>query len=212
MSKIEPFFKGSHGVPWVDDRRVVSDIVSVLKHGLQGKDAPRGYGPHKTLYNRFQQWTQLGVFDNLQPFGSFWRTTRYADNRCNPLKGSPHRVEPLKRGILPHHIGRTKGGLNIKLHAVCDGEGRPIAMCLTAGQVSDHIGAKTLYPVLPDRGKTTMITDKGYDLDAYCAALKAKGIMPCIPPRRGRNQPAVFCKTKYKQRHKIENRFGRLKD
>ena len=127
-------------------------------------------------------------------------------------EGSPHCVEPLKRGVLPRHIGRTKGGLNSKLHAVCDGEGRPLAMCLTAGQVSDHIGAKILYPALPDSVEATMIADKGYDSDEYRAALEAKGVTPCIPPRRGRNQPATFCKIKYKQRHKVENMFGRLKD
>ena len=65
MSKIAPFFPLSHGVPRVDDRRVVSGIVYVLKNGLQWKDAPKGYGPHKTLYNRFRRWTELGVFDNI---------------------------------------------------------------------------------------------------------------------------------------------------
>ncbi len=54
MAKIEPFFPLSHGVPRVDDRRVISGIIYVLKHGLQWKDAPKDYGPHKTLYNRFR--------------------------------------------------------------------------------------------------------------------------------------------------------------
>ncbi len=81
-----------------------------------------------------------------------------------------------KRGILPRHIGRIKGGLNTKLHAVCDGMGRPIALCLTAGQTSDHLGAKTLYSVLPDGPDITLIGDKGYDSDDYRAALRAKGI------------------------------------
>lgn len=65
MSKIEPFFPRSHGVPRVDDRRVVSGIVYVLKHGLQWRDAPPAYGPHKTLYNRFRRWTEMGVFDKI---------------------------------------------------------------------------------------------------------------------------------------------------
>ena len=65
MSKIEPFFPKSHGVARVDDRRVISGIVYVLKNGLQWKDAPKGYGPHKTLYNRFRRWTELGVFDKI---------------------------------------------------------------------------------------------------------------------------------------------------
>lgn len=65
MAKIEPFFPMSHGVARVDDRRVVSGIVYVLKNGLQWKDAPQAYGPHKTLYNRFRRWTELGVFDKI---------------------------------------------------------------------------------------------------------------------------------------------------
>ena len=65
MAKIEPFFPLSHGVPRVDDRRVISGIIYGLKHGLQWKDAPKDYGPHKTLYNRFRRWTELGVFDRI---------------------------------------------------------------------------------------------------------------------------------------------------
>lgn len=53
MKRLEPHFPLSHGVARVDDRRVISGIIYVIKHGLQWKDAPSGYGPHKTLYNRF---------------------------------------------------------------------------------------------------------------------------------------------------------------
>ena len=53
MARISPFFPLAHGVPRVDDRRVVSGIVYVIRNGLQWKDAPKDYGPHKTLYNRF---------------------------------------------------------------------------------------------------------------------------------------------------------------
>ena len=67
-------------------------------------------------------------------------------------------------------------------------------MCLTAGQVSDHIGAKLLYPVLPADIDATMIADKGYDSDEYRAALKAKGITPCIPPRRRPSSLPLFVK------------------
>lgn len=65
MRRIAPFFPRSHGIPRVDDRRVVSGIIYVIRHGLQWKDAPRGYGPHKTLYNRFVRWGRLGVFDRI---------------------------------------------------------------------------------------------------------------------------------------------------
>jgi transposase len=65
MARIASHFPLSHGVARVDDRRVVSGIVYVIKHGLQWKDAPKGYGPHKTLYNRFIRWSRMGVFDRI---------------------------------------------------------------------------------------------------------------------------------------------------
>ena len=52
MRRIEPFFPLSHGVPRVDDRRVLSGILFVIRNGLRWRDAPAAYGPHKTIYNR----------------------------------------------------------------------------------------------------------------------------------------------------------------
>lgn len=53
MRRIEPHFPLSHGIPRVDDRLIVSAIIFVIKNGLSWRDAPRSYGPHKTIYNRF---------------------------------------------------------------------------------------------------------------------------------------------------------------
>ncbi|MCC2682237.1 MAG: transposase, partial [Nitrosospira multiformis] len=53
FNRIKPCFPLSHGVPRVDDLRVISGIIYVIRNGLQWKDAPREYGPYKTLYNRF---------------------------------------------------------------------------------------------------------------------------------------------------------------
>lgn len=69
LNRLKSYFPRSHGVPRVDDRRVLSGIIHVLKRGLQWRDAPAEYGPHKTLYNRFVRWSNLGVFDNI--FQSF---------------------------------------------------------------------------------------------------------------------------------------------
>ena len=52
-------------------RRVASGIVYVIKHGLPWKDAPVGYGPHKTLYTRFICWSRMGVFAPI--FAAFSR-------------------------------------------------------------------------------------------------------------------------------------------
>ena len=65
MRRIELFFPLPRGKPRVDDRRVVSGIIYVIRHGLQWRDAPQWYGPHKTLYNRFVRWSRKGVFERI---------------------------------------------------------------------------------------------------------------------------------------------------
>ena len=59
LRRIEPYFPLSHGVPRVDDRRVLSGIIFVIRNGLRWRDAPGAYGPPKTLYNRFIRWSRL---------------------------------------------------------------------------------------------------------------------------------------------------------
>lgn len=83
-------------------------------------------------------------------------------------------------------------------------------LLLTEGQMSDHIGAKLLYPDLPQA--QTLIADKGYDSDEFRDALEAKGITPCIPPRSNRKEAIPFDAALYKTRARIENMFGRIKD
>ena len=65
MVQISPYILRAHGVPRVDDRRVARGIVSVIRNGLQWKDAPKEYGQYKTLYNRFMRWSRLGSRTDL---------------------------------------------------------------------------------------------------------------------------------------------------
>ena len=66
FAKIEPHLPtGTRGKPRVDDRRVISGIVHVLKSGGRWIDAPAVYGPRKTLYNRFVRWSAKGVWTGL---------------------------------------------------------------------------------------------------------------------------------------------------
>lgn len=94
--------------------------------------------------------------------------------------------------VLPRCIGRTKGGLNSKLHAVCDGGGKPLVMLLTAGQVSDFKGAAELLDDLPEA--TELLADRGYDANWFREALKGKGITRCIPPKRNRKEQIDYDK------------------
>jgi putative transposase len=65
MRRIAPYFPLSHGIARVDDRRVLSGIIFVIRNGLRWRDAPKDYGPHKTIYNRFIRWSRLGVFNKI---------------------------------------------------------------------------------------------------------------------------------------------------
>jgi hypothetical protein len=66
-------------------------------------------------------------------------------DRCDLLEGAPHGIEPAgKKGDLGRLMGRTKGGMNTKLHAVTDANGRPLSFFMTAGQISDYTGAAAL--------------------------------------------------------------------
>lgn len=100
--------------------------------------------------------------------------------------------------------------MNSKLHAVCDAEGKPIILLLSEGQMSDHRGARFILDTLPKAA--SLIADRGYDSNWFRKALIDKGIAPCIPPTRSRKLPIAYDKTLYRQRHRIENMFGRLKD
>ena len=111
---------------------------------------------------------------------------------------------------MAHGIGITKGGMNTKLHAVCDGKGRPLIMLLSEGQMSDYKGAALMIEAFP-RAKA-LLADRGYDADWFRDALKDKGIKPCIPGRKSRGKPIKHDKRRYKRRNRIEIMFGRLKD
>jgi len=65
LKRIQHLFPKPRGVARVDDRRVLSGIIHVIRNGLRWRDAPSDYGPHKTLYNRWARWSQMGVFARI---------------------------------------------------------------------------------------------------------------------------------------------------
>ena len=109
MRLIEPYFPLSHGVPRVDDRRVLSGIIFVIRNGLRWRDAPADYGPHKTLYNRFIRWSRLGVFNRI------FSALSARDGKPNQLmidathlKAHRTAASLLKKGMFPDALGVPK--------------------------------------------------------------------------------------------------------
>jgi transposase len=102
MRRIAAHFPLSHGIARVDDRRVISGIVFVIRNGLRWRDAPAQYGPHKTIYNRFIRWSRLGVFNRI--FAELARNSgkpRRLMIDATHLKAHRTAASLLKKGLFP---------------------------------------------------------------------------------------------------------------
>ena len=110
IERLKPYFPRSHGVPRVDDRRVLSGIIHVLKRGLQWRDAPAEYGPHKTLYNRFKRWSEMGVFDNIFIELSSELPPEQLQIDATHLKAHRTACSLLKKGAFPALLAAQKAG------------------------------------------------------------------------------------------------------
>ena len=109
MRRIETYFPLSHGIPRVDDRLIVSAIIFVIKNGLRWRDAPRSYGPHKTIYNRFIRWSRLGVFNRIfvELAGKAGEPDRIMIDATH-LKAHRTAASLLKGGLFPDVSGAPK--------------------------------------------------------------------------------------------------------
>ena len=102
IDRIRPFFPRSHGIPRTDDVRVLSGIIYVIRYGLRWRDAPREYGPYKTLYNRFIRWSRMGIFNSI-----FLELSKTAGNDgtimidATHLKAHRTAASLLKKGLFP---------------------------------------------------------------------------------------------------------------
>src|SRR6202050_3713286 len=109
MRRIEGYFPLSHGIAGVDDRRIVSAIVFVIKNGLRWRDAPPEYGPHKTIYNRFVRWSRLGGFNKI--FAALAQGGRDPERvmiDATHLKAHRTAASLLKKGLFPDVSGAPK--------------------------------------------------------------------------------------------------------
>src|SRR6478609_5127286 len=85
LNRITRHFPTLHGKPRVDDLRVISGIIYVIRPGLQWKDAPAAYGPHKTLYNRCVRWSRARIFNVI-----FQELAKSADARQGMMIQATH--------------------------------------------------------------------------------------------------------------------------
>jgi transposase len=117
-----------------------------------------------------------------------------------------------KKGDQEHEgLGRSRGGFTTKLHARCDGYGRPLGFVLTPGQAHDVQGFGPLFRMVAHRIEA-LLADKGYDAGAIRAEIKAAGVEAVIPAKSNRRVPIPYDREKYRWRNLVARLFSKPKN
>jgi transposase len=105
-------------------------------------------------------------------------------------------------------LGRSRGGFGTKLHIAVDGLGNPVEFLLTGGQGADVSQGEAL---IAGYEVEAVIADKGYDSDAFVAAIEAGGSAAVIPPKKNRVFKREYDEHLYKERNLAERFINRIK-
>ena len=117
-----------------------------------------------------------------------------------------------QRGQDGQALGRSRGGFSTKIHLKADKDGYVIAFDLTGGEKGDCPHFPVLLDLGPDIKPRAAIGDKGYDSEANRALCRERGVVAVIPRKsNAKDRPAVFGRTLYKGRARIEQAVGKLK-
>lgn len=119
MAKLTPFFPKSKGKPRVDDGRVLSGIIFINRNGLRWRDAPKEYGPHKTLHSRWKRWNEKGQFARMMiEFATEQGGGKDRNDRGNLSEGPPYRDQPgrEKGAWTPHRQDQGRDGHEAACH------------------------------------------------------------------------------------------------
>jgi transposase len=205
---IKPFLPNkSRGVRRVNDRRVLNGIFWVLRSGAPWRDLPVCYGPRTTCYNRFVRWRKAGVWDRIMD-----SLAAAHDAAVQMIDTSIVRVHQHAACIARNRsqsMGRSRGGLTSKIHAVVDTNGLPVRLGLTAGEAHDNRLALSLLSRL--RSGSMLLADRGYDADWIRAFATERGAWANVPPRSNRKEPICFSPHLYRARNLVERFFNKIK-
>ena len=106
------------------------------------------------------------------------------------------------------HMGRSRGGLTTKVHAVVDTNGLPVQIGLTPGESHDNRLCSVLLSEL--RPRTMLLADRGYDADWIRALASDQGAWANIPQKRNRKEAICFSPYPYRARNLVERFFNKI--
>ena len=227
--------KGLPGPRRKNDRKVMDGIFLPLRTGTPWRDLPKDCGPYSTCYNRYNRWSKKGLWEKiLEDFQKLVEESagRGDDDddgggggdgdggggtqpvRSRMIDSSTVRVHRhaagSRRDSGPREMGRSRGGLTTKIHAMVDEGGRPRRMHLSPGQASDCGGAMTLLEGL--EAGTLPIADRAYDTNSILERVAAAGCTAAIPSKSNRRIQRPLDEVAYAGRNVIDCFFGRIKE
>ena len=106
-------------------------------------------------------------------------------------------------------MGRSRGGLTTKIHALVDAEGLPIALKLTEGQAHDGKSACDMLDALVEG--QILLADRAYDSDALRLSLAERVVWANIEPMPNRKNVPAFSSYLYRYRNLVERFFNKIK-
>ena len=229
------------GRPWAPYRVILNGIFWDLRTGAPWRDLPERYGPWQTVYERFSRWQSEGLWKQIvdrllgqarQRDGIDWsfgaldstvvRAHPAAVGACRTVDG--RRLSP-EESMEKQALGKSRGGLSTKIHAVVEGAGSPLVVSVSPGQQADVTQALPLVdaiqvagqPGRPRKRLAIIAGDKAYDSQPLRNELRSRGTRPVLAHRRNRQRqyPARakhFDKQTYRRRNVVERMIRRLKE
>lgn len=208
--RIKDFLPGREGYVGgqaEDNRLFVEAVLYRYRTGCPWRDLPERFGTWKSVHQRFSRWAKTGVFERIFAMLASDRDNEYMMIDATIVRAHQHSAGAVKKNGA-QAIGRSRGGLSTKIHALVDALGNPANLRLTPGQDHDLAGAAAL---LENADPGALIGDKAYDADALIDTLKQRAITPVIPPRANRKAPRECDFVLYRERNLVERFFNKIK-
>ncbi|NEU24692.1 IS5 family transposase [Paenibacillus polymyxa] len=204
-----PERKPQGGRPALDNRIMLNAMLWVARSGAPWRDLPDSFPHWKSVYTRFLRWQKAGIWDEVLKHVSL-----DSDEESVMVDATIVRVHQhgsgAKGGKSKQAIGRSRGGLSTKIHAVVDALGNPLRFELTGGEAHDSVHGYEMLKAM----KLTMkhvLADRAYDTNAIRAFLEEQRAIPVIPGKKNRRVPPKYDRDIYKERHLVECFFNKVK-
>jgi len=205
--RIEPLLPPCKGRPGGEQKTFFNALLWMARTGAAWRDLPEQLGKWNVVYQRYAYWCDKGHFERL--FQGVQQQPDLEDVMVDSTCCRAHQASAGARKTSgPQAIGITRGGLNTKIHAVCDALGNPLRFVLTSGQRHD---SKPVPELLDGLQAKALLADKAYDSDKIVQSAQAQGMQVIIPSRVNRKNPRTLDKHRYKARHLVENLFQCMK-